>query len=352
MELSNIDIEVTNKPDKEIRTMPKDKLTVSPTIIIEEISRGQKMLHRYKLTQESITIGRGYDNDIILSDPHICPNHIHIDFAQGSWKVNDQNSINGSFLENPKSKKQNADQHIIDDGDIISVGKSQLRILFIDHPVTPTVHFSAFESFINLMRHPVSLFISIAMFIGIAGSLGYLSSPIESNFSQFFVNAIGMAIVFALWPGGVSLVSHLTKHDARTMTQLGISFVFFNLMWFSDFIDTMVAFNTASNSLAILVATLLSIGLTFSLFWLNCSIGFHMTAKRRAIVSFSLTALLFGGTYLVQYSHKPEFNPRPQYNATLMAPNFLLAPSSSVDKFIDDNNLLFEKASKAALSDK
>ena len=123
-------------------------------------------------------------------------------------------------------------------------------------------------------------------------------------------------------------------------------------MWFSDFIDNVVAFNTSSNSLAVVIVTLLPIGLAFCLFWLNCYIGFHMPAKRRIIVSLSITLLLFGGSYLVQYSHKPEFNPRPQYNATIMAPNFLLAPSSSVDKFIEDSNLLFEKVNKTAESEK
>lgn len=351
MEVSCTEREDSTMPDKNRESISRPHLDDSPTIIIEEISRGHKMIHRHKLSKESITIGRGYDNDIILSDPHTCPNHMHIDFVQGAWKISDQNSINGSFLENPKSKKENADQHIIHDGDIISVGKSQLRILFIDHPVTATVHFSTFESLINLMRNPAALFINMALFISIAGTLGYLSSPIESNYSQFFVNAIGMALVFTLWPAGVALVSHLTKHDARTMAQLGICFVFFNLMWVNDFIDTVVSFNTASKSFVLLAATLLPIGLAFCMFWLNCYIGFHMTAKRRIIVSISITTLLFGGGYLVQYSHKPEFNPHPQYNSTIMAPTFLLAPSSSVDEFIKDSNVLFEKVTKAAISD-
>jgi hypothetical protein len=334
-----------------IATMPIHDLADSPTIIIEEISRNYKVINRYKLTKENITIGRGYDNDIILSDPHTCPNHLHIDFVEGSWKISDQKSINGCFLEEQQNKNHNADQHVINDGDIISVGKSQLRLLFVDHPVAPTIQLSTFENFINLMRHPLALFISVALFISIAGGLRYLSSPIESNYSQFFVNSVGMALVFALWPGGVALVSHLTKHDARIMVQLGVSFVFFNLMWCSDFINNIIVFNSANHSLVMLVTTLLPITLAFCLFWLNCYIGFHMSARRKVIVAASITALLFGGSYLVQYSHKPEFNPHPQYNATIMSPSFLLVPSSSVDQFIDDNNLLFEKASKAAGSD-
>jgi hypothetical protein len=334
------------------QNMPINELAQTPVIIIEEITRGQKLIHRHKLTKETITIGRGYDNDIILSDPHICPNHAQLDFSQGSWKVNDQKSINGSFLENPNSKKRNADQHTVHDGDIISIGKSQLRILFIDHPISPTIQLSSFENLINVLRHPVALFISMALFIAVVGALSYLSSPLESNYSQFFVAAIGMALLFSLWPGGVALVSHLTKHDARIMAQLGISFAVFNCMWLTDFLQTIVTFNTASNSLLLMLTNILPIALAFSLFWLNCHIGFHMTAKRRIIVAFSITTLLFGGGYLVQYSHKPEFNPHPQYNATILAPSFLLTSSSNVDMFIEDSSKLFEKVKEEAKEDK
>jgi len=352
MGINLIAIDTAKQQDELVVAQRREDLVSLPTLIIEEISRGQKTIQRYKLTQPSISIGRGYDNDIILSDPHICPEHIRIDFIAGSWKISDRDSINGSFLEPIKNKKQNADQHLVNDGDIVNIGKSQLRLLFINHPVNAAIHFSVFESFINLMRQPLALFVNILSFIAIAASLAYLNSPVESNYSQFFVSAIGMALVFALWPAGIALISHLTKHDARAVAQIGISFAFFNLFWLTDFIDNLVAFNTASNAINALIGTALSLTLGFSLFWLNCYIGFHMTAKRRMLVSISITALLFGSNYLVQYSHKPEFNPRPQYNATIMAPNFLFVPSRTVDQFMKNNELLFKKTRGKAINEK
>jgi hypothetical protein len=157
-----------------------------------------------------------------------------------------------------------------------------------------------------------------------------------------------MTLGFSLWPAGVSLVSHLSKHEARIMAQFGISFAFFNLMWFSDFLKSIVDFNSATGSVAPLFVTALSIALALSLFWLNAYIGFQMSVIRRIIVAMSITALLFGGSYLVQYSNKPEFNPRPQYDATLMMPSFLITPSANVDEFIESSNKLFEKAKKEA----
>lgn len=333
------------------QTLEKAEVTaeIAPTeIIIEEVSKGHKLLHRHRLSKKQIHIGRDYYNDIILADPHICPSHLSIEFVDGKWQIIDHQTVNGTFIENPKQKKKKANQHIIEDGDIITLGKSQLRILFSDHQVAPTLAFSPFESFIDLMRHPVALFLSVLLFTLVAGGIFYLNKGIEVNFSQLLVPAIGMTLGFALWPAGVSLVSHLSKHDARVMTQLGVSFAFFNVMWFSDVLEKIVTFNSASNAILPMVIVLISIILAFTLFWLNGYIGFHMTAKRRIIVAASITTLLFGGGYLVSYSNKPEFSPRPQYDATIMMPSFLIAPSVSVDRFIEDSNKLFERAEKEA----
>ena len=318
-------------------------------LIIEEISRNYKLLHRHKILKPQINIGRDYHNDIILSDPHVCPSHISIELHNGQWKVIDNQTVNGTFIENANNKKQQADQHIINDGDILSLGKSQLRILFTDHQVEPTVAFSPFENFIDFMRHPLVLLISMVLFTLIAGFVFYLNTAKEVNFSQLLVPTIGMTLGFALWPAGVALVSHLSKNEARVMTQLGISFVFFNLLWLSDFLEGIAAFNSASGSITPLIVISLSVLLAFCLFWLNGYIGFQMPAKRRIIVAASMTGLLFGGSYIVQYSKKPEFNPTPRYNATIMMPDFLMVSSSSVDKFIEDSNKLFERTKQSAL---
>ena len=132
-------------------------------IIIEEISRGYKLQHRHQLNKSCIRIGRDYSNDIILTDPHICPQHVELSFEEGQWTITDNNTINGTFLENIKNKT--AHQHIVKDGDIISLGKSLLRIVFRDHKVAPTVPFSPFENLINLLRSPLALTISIAVFV-------------------------------------------------------------------------------------------------------------------------------------------------------------------------------------------
>lgn len=310
-------------------------------IIIEEINRGHKLIGRHKFASDHITIGRGYHNDIIVSDPHVCAEHIAIDFDGENWVIADKDSINGSFLEGGKKL---AHGHIICSGDIITLGQSQIRIVFPHHPVAPSATLSPFENLINVARHPLVLAASIGLFTLVVAWTIFLNNPKEMGFTQLLVPAIGMTLMFLLWPALVSLISHLTKHDARVLTQLGVTFIIYNISWVIDFIETFVSFNTSSSFVLMPILTLLPVTLAFCLFWLNCYIGFHMSAKRRTVVAASLTVLLFGGSYLIQLSKQPEFTIKPKFNNVLMTPNFVFAPSSDVDSFIQKSNKLFEKA--------
>mgnify|MGYP000035314458 FL=1 len=321
---------------------------VNETIIIEEISRNQKFISRQKYNQANISVGRSYDNDVIISDPHVCPEHLNITFDGEFWRVHDLDTINGSFLG---EKKKSADHHIVHSGDVISIGKSQIRIVFPNHPVAESVVFSPFENLINLARKPVVLIAAMALFTCLAAHLFYLTKPIEVSYTQFFVPAIGMTLGFAMWPCGVALVSHLTKNDSRIWHQLGISFIFFNLFWLTDFIENILLFNSSSNFLVSLTVMALPILIAFGLFWLNAYIGFHMTNKRRNFTALGLVVLFFGGSSLVQMSNQPEFRPYPSYDNTIMPPNFLLTSGSSVDTFINEAETLFASASKAANED-
>jgi len=88
------------------------------------------------------------------------------------------------------------------------------------------------------------------------------------------------------------------------------------------------------------------------LFWLNCYIGFHMTAVRRFVTAGVLTTLLFGGSALVQLSKQPEFSPLPSYDATIMVPTLQFSSSSSVDDFVEQSQALFEQTRKQSEQEK
>jgi hypothetical protein len=318
------------------------------SIIIEELSRDYKLLGRHKFQQKTIHIGRGYQNDIIVTDEHVCPEHLNITFNGEHWVVADLETVNGSYIS---AKKQAINEHVIHSGDVICIGKSKIRVLSPQHPVEQSIIFSPFESIINFLRQPVVLFSAIALFICFSGYLLHLNDPKGVDISKYVAPAIGMALLFAIWPIAVSIVSHLTKNDARLWHQLAVSFVLFNLFWLTDFFESILKFNTSNTWPTGLFAAILPIVISFSLFWFNSYIGFNMSIRRRRVIAASLTILLLGGSFVVKLNKKPEFSPYPHYDNTLMSPKYLLATPSSVNDFITNSDKLFEKTSKAALKD-
>lgn len=186
-------------------------------MIIEEITRNHKLLHRHRLSQNSITIGRDYNNDIIITVPYICPQHLSLNYDQGSWQLNDNNSINGTIIEKTNAKSINAHQQTINDGDIVILGKRQLQIRFKSHHVADTVTFSSFEYLINFIRNPMTVFASIVLFMLIAANHPYLNQVTATNISQLFVDAVSKTLLLGLWPAVVALASHLTTHEPRIL---------------------------------------------------------------------------------------------------------------------------------------
>ena len=47
-------------------------------VIIELLGWGGKRRQYFKVDADQVSIGRGYDNDIVLSDPHISENHLRL----------------------------------------------------------------------------------------------------------------------------------------------------------------------------------------------------------------------------------------------------------------------------------
>lgn len=75
-----------------------------------------------------LTIGRGNNNDIVVPDINISRVHAQIEQKpDGNWVVTDLNSTNGVFVNNAKIHSA-----IVQDGDVISLGTSQLELQVLE----------------------------------------------------------------------------------------------------------------------------------------------------------------------------------------------------------------------------
>lgn len=311
-------------------------------LIIEEISRGKKIIGSHKFATHSVSIGRGYHNDIILADPHVCAEHLSLKCDNDVWYIEDLESLNGTTTDN---KRPITESHAITSGDIINIGKTQLRFYLANHPVDKSVKFSELENLVESCGRWTIIASMIAIFALINFALSYINNPSKDIlYSQLFIGVITVTLGYALWPLLFSLMGFLNKHEPRVGSQIGVSFAIINVFWLIDFLENFFAFNLSSQWAWQWIFVILSLILTFSLFWFNLYIAFAQTNKRRINIAAGITMLIYGGIFLSDLSDKPEFNPYPVYESTILTPMFSITPAKNTEGFIEQSNQLFKDA--------
>jgi len=86
---------------------------------------GPTMGCRYPLSDRPLVLGRGDDCDIRLTDHSVSRKHARIEPSSDGYRVSDQNSTNGTFVND----KQLDSPRLLQDGDYLRVGNCLYRYL-------------------------------------------------------------------------------------------------------------------------------------------------------------------------------------------------------------------------------
>jgi hypothetical protein len=229
---------------------------------IEILARNGDVLHRHKVLELPIRIGRSYDNDIILDDAHSAASHAIVETDQHNQIVlRDLGSKNGTIY---KGRRQAS---ITLDGEtIVRLGHTRLRVRAADFPVAPeiadtTMHgwegstpatiglvlialFSCLETWLSdvepfaLIRYLLVLASSLAaglLWAGVWALANRLFGSHARMGRHLFILGSALAVV-GLWRAGSSVLAYAWSAESLTrygnLVTLGIAcaMIFFHLI--------------------------------------------------------------------------------------------------------------------------
>lgn len=78
----------------------------------------------FEVTKDDVTLGRGSNNDIVISDPAISRTHCQIRREGDGYIIQDANSANGTYINDERI----ALPYVLRDGDEIRLGETTLRV--------------------------------------------------------------------------------------------------------------------------------------------------------------------------------------------------------------------------------
>ena len=229
---------------------------------VEILARNGDVLHRHKVAQLPIRIGRSYDNEIILDDAHSAANHAVVETDQHNQIVlRDLGSKNGTIY---KGRRQSS--VTLDGNTVVRLGHTRLRVRPYDFPVAPeiadtTMHgweggtpatiglvliavFSCLETWLSdvepfaLIRYLLVLASSLAaglLWSGVWALANRLFGSHARIGRHLFILGSALAAV-GLWRAGSSVLAYawsaesLTRYGNLVTLAIACGMVFFHLL--------------------------------------------------------------------------------------------------------------------------
>ncbi len=194
-------------------------------IFAELLDRRNRVHTRVRINTLPFRIGRSYNSDLILDDPHVESEHAVVeDDGAGGLRLRDLDSQNGCFEGGAKRPSA----HIALGGDtLVRLGHSQLRFRDANFAHGAAIKLVAHTPFVNwLLEHWSALLLIPAL--GVLLKLGEVWRNTTGDFE--WVPALSETtttlIFLVVWVGAWSLVNQMMRGRARVVAHTVTAFGF------------------------------------------------------------------------------------------------------------------------------
>jgi hypothetical protein len=312
-------------------------------LVVELLSRSNTPLKHYLFEKDSITIGRGYNNDLRLSDPYVCANHLTIyqGSEQAQIEFSDLTSINGTRKNDLSCHKGG-----LCSDDVLTVGRTRLRVFNDARLVAPTVRLSELEERISWFSYfPVMLFLAGCYALMLLAD-AYLTSFTEFNLTKALPEIMGRILMVSIWPLSFALMAKLSKKESHLISQFSLIWIFLLALQALAVIKLFISFNLPSTDWWQWLELVIFAALLFLLFWFSLFIAFHQQTRRRNSMSVFFSAGLLLLLVVLSHFNGDDFSIMPSYDAKLLPPQYNLSTPASSEEFLLRSETLFDDLSK------
>ena len=168
---------------------------------IEVLARDGEVQLRERIQTAEARIGRAFDNDVVVNDPHVAPHHLRVFRGEdGELVAEDLGSVNGLYTEHGARRVPRLS---LKGEPGIRIGRTILRIHDAAHavpaerPLTPPSAHATWD---------VGL---AAMLFGLILLLNWLNLTTEPTANVVLLPLIGLAVGVAVWTGVWALISRI-----------------------------------------------------------------------------------------------------------------------------------------------
>jgi len=303
---------------------------MSLPIFVEILTPDGDVKHRYSFTHLPIRIGRAYDNDVILDDPHTAPHHAQIEYNQlDELIIADNGSLSGITRD-----RAHEDFFVVNGNDHYRLGRTLIRIRSQEFQVAPETTDTTNHHWEG-WRPAVS---GLLMLLAIGLLSTWLSDINESTLSKYLLELVSVIGFVLCWSGVWALFSKLFNGHARFGRHLWIASAGLVALDLWDLLSNMTAFAFSWKTLATFSNhPLIYIGALILYFHLQTAGNKHL--HRLKFILCGLAILGSAITMTKQYQATNHLASQLYLNE-LYPPALRISRDKTMDEFIGDINAL------------
>lgn len=278
----------------------------------------------------ALSVGRSFDNDLVLTDLHVAPKQIEFRRKDDQWFVTVLDDTNPVMLN---GKTLGNEAEAIESGDKITVGRTNLSLYAADHPVEKTREL-AWSNWLH--RHSKGLLVPFMILIALClidPAMDFYQYSINLEWKEYAYSAFGLGIFVIVWAGCWALAGRLLRHQQAFGLQLmATSLVCLGLVFLLP-LESYLSFLSNNDTVGEIASYVISFAVVAALLRLN--LFFATNIKNTLTVSVALSGILMFSIYgLVSFEAQADFETRPMYSTVLKPPFAQIGKGDSIDEYL------------------
>jgi len=310
-------------------------------LILQQDRRHGRLSEFIKSSDETMTLGRGLSNDVIIADHFIAAEQLRFDYEQGLWKLNLLDETNPVLLNNKPIGK---DGVVVKSNDQLIVGRTHLILLLSNHPVERTRKLMLSNWMYHKVLHfalPIAMLLVSAL---LAVFTEYQEISGKIRWGQMVASGLGYALFVSFWAGCWALVGRLLRHKPNFFAQLFYTSLTMAGINFGALFYGYTEYTTTSNVLGYIIEwgfLLLMLGIL-----LKYNLTYATELKRRNLIAFSVIGISMLLSISMTYLGQRDFSSQPDYSATVKPPLAKWSSDNTVNDYMQNLSLQLEKLEK------
>jgi hypothetical protein len=285
---------------------------------------------RHRLDGPPLSLGRGYDNDIVLDDPYADARHARVGADEtGAVVIEDLGSLNALVDASGARLTRMA----VRAGAVVRVGRTTLRFQDSDAPLP-----GALPDLPPPAEHPRlprwlgywwgQLIVSALAMAAFAWNT-WLGSYGKSGASDAVTTALGLLLLVALWAGVWAVAGRAVVHRFRFLAHVALASAVGVVALAYEVASEWGSFLFPGSRLGEAVSGMIAVLLVATLVAAHLGLASAMTRRRRWVVGFATSGVLLAIGAMVTLAEEKSFSDVAEFSATLKPfPTALLRPGT------------------------